>query len=71
MMTQGTYCTISVTFSPSAATARSAAVQVSGGTGVTTLSLSGTGEAAGSGPVTLSATSLTFYDTLTQTVPKR
>jgi hypothetical protein len=56
----GAVCTITVTFSPTTTGSRSGTLVVNGSSLSSTLS--GTGTTAGSGPVTLSPTSLTFYE---------
>ena len=61
-LASGTLCTVTVSFTPLAASSRSASFGVTAGGTTSTIALSGTGTTSGTGPVTLSPTSLAFYD---------
>ena len=59
---QGGLCSLQVTFLPSVVGAESATLLVAGGGSISSLPLSGMGVASSTGPVTLSTTSLSFYE---------
>jgi hypothetical protein len=61
-LSKGSFCTIQVTFSPTAIPSQTGLLSVSGGGAYTAIPLSGSGIASSTGPVTLSPSSLTFYE---------
>jgi len=60
---KGSFCTVQVTFSPTAVPAQTGVLSLNAAGTYTSIPLSGSGVASSNGPVTLSTTSLTFYQT--------